>query len=63
MIAGVLAKVKNISDKSNSNSYYEISNSLGLRANAKLLKLSLKRFHGETALFSPFWDLFVSTVD
>ena len=54
----LLAEVENISDKSNSNSH-----SLGLRVKAKLPKLSLKKFHGEAMLFSPFWDSFVSAVD
>ena len=58
----LLAEV-NISDKSNSTSHSEISNSLGLRVKAKLPKLSLKKFHGEAMLFSPFWDSFVSAVD
>ena len=49
-----LAEVENISDKSNSNAHSEMSNSLGLRAKAKLPKLSLKRFRGEVMLFSPF---------
>ena len=59
----LLAEVENISDKSNSNSHSEISNSLGLRVKTKLPKLSLKKFHGEAMLFSPFWDSFVSAVD
>ena len=59
----LLAEVENISDKSNSNSHSEISNSLGLGAKAKLPKLSLKKFHVEAMLFSPFWDSFVSAVD
>ena len=59
----LFAEVESISDKSISNSHSEISNSLGLRAKAKLPKLSLKKFHGEAMLFSPFWDSFVSAVD
>ena len=59
----LLAEVENISDKSNSKCHSEISNSLGLRAKAKLPKRSLKRFHGEAILFSLFWDSFVSAVD
>ena len=47
----------------NSNSHSEMSNSPGLRAEASLPKLSLKRFHSEAILFSPFWDSFVSAVD
>ena len=59
----LLAEGENISDESNSNSHSEISNSLGLRVKAKLPKISLKKFHGEAMLFSPFWDSFVSAVD
>lgn len=53
----LFAEVENISGKSNFNSHS------GLRAKAKLFKLSLKKFHGEAMLFSPFWDSFVSPVN
>ena len=37
------------------------SDGLGLKE--KLPKISLKRFHGDPMLLSPFWDSFVSGVD
>ena len=59
----LLAEVENNSDKSNSHSVTPNSFSDGLGVKAKLPKISLKRFHGDPMLFSPFWDSFVSAVD
>ena len=58
----LLAEVENNSDKSNSHSVTSNSFSYGLGVKAKLPKISLKRFHGDPMLFSPFWDSFVSAV-
>ena len=59
----LLAEVENNSDKSNSPSVTSDSFSYGLGVKAKLRKISLKRFHEDPMLFSPFWDSFVSAVD
>ena len=59
----LLAEVDNNSDKSTSHSLTSNSFSYGLGVKAKLPKISLKRFHGDPMLFSPFWDSFVSAVD
>ena len=56
-------EVENNSDKSNSHSVTSNSFSFGLGVKAKLPTISLKRFHGDAMLFSPFWDSFVSAVD
>ena len=54
-----------ITDKSSAHSVHSNSNSFaegpGLRA--KLPKITLKKFHGDPILFTPFWDSFVSAVD